>query len=286
MLTYKEKLEFLENLRGAPMDLASTEATIDYASDDVLAKPILSSIVKELTDLDAHISVMSDLLSPEEWEKAAAECEAPVEDENGKLRANIRVFLSVYRHLDRSIHCFKLEDALDVLKGMMHSKTKNVQFLLFRLCLRHPRAVFRFLFQILGSNPTLYLPYLASLIVRCRVDEALRRQCIAAYILYVRSLKRSNNIQYVAACQFLLYIACFRHETVGDASDLVEYIFSSGLARYMNRRVVDVFCGLFGYECRLFFSYDHDCMYYFPFDPPILQGVADLIIDCYIEFQR
>jgi hypothetical protein len=286
MLTYEKKLEFLEKLKSAPIDLASAETTINYACDDVLAKPVLSSIVKELTDLDAHISVMHELLSPEEWEEIVADYDTPIEGENGKLRVKIKSFLSVYKHMDRCIHSFKVEDALDVLKTAMLSRTRNVQFLLFTLCLRQPQPVFRFLFRILSSNPTAYLPYLASLIVRCRVDEGVRRQCILAYVSYVRSLKRGNSVQYVMACQFFLYIACFRHEVLGDGADVIEHVFSSGLARHMNRTIVDIFCGLFGYECKLFFSYDHDGLYYFPFDRPILQGVADLIIDSYIEFQR
>lgn len=286
MLTYMEKLEFLRSLRKGPVDLTLADRMIGYASDDVLRRPVISSLVRELTSLDAYISVMHGVLSQEEWDEVVSEYDTPIEGDHTRLREQIRTFLSAYRHVDRAICGFKVRDVLNAFRDTLASRTRNVQFLLFRLCRSHPREVFEFLFKLSRTNPTVFLPYLCSLLVRCKVDPETKDQCVGAYIEYVRSLRRSDSIQYVAACQCLLYILCFRREAAASAGDVVEWVFSSGVVGYMNRSVVRMFCELFGRECKTFLSYDHDCLYFFPFDQPVLDEISDLVSDFYIHFER
>lgn len=286
MLTYKEKLEFLKSLERAPVDLALTGRTINYAHDKSLRKPVLSGLLGELTNLDAYISVMYGVLSQEEWDEVISEYETPIESDHARLREKIRIFLSAYNHLDKHICSFGTEEVLNVFETSLLSRTRNVQFLLFKLCCECPHAVFKFLFKLSHSNPLVFLPYLSSLIVRCGVDEELKTRCIRAYINHIKLLKRSNNIQFVLSCQCILYISCFRRHVVSEAKELIDWMFASGFAGYMNKRVVEMFCELFGYECKAFFSYDHECLYFFPFDPPVFDEIADLVSASYIHFEK
>lgn len=286
MLTYKEKLELLESLKRTPVDLTLTDRTINYAHDNVLRRPVLSSLLSELTNLDAYISVMNGMLGQEEWDEVVSDYETPIEGDYAKLREKIRIFVSAYNHLDKVICSFRVEDVLNIFRTSLLSKTKSVQFLLFKLCCKYPQAVFRFLFKLSCSNPMVFLPYLSSLMVRCRVDEELKIQCIRAYTKYLKSLKRTTTVQFVILCQCLLYISCFRRDIVTGEKDLIDWIFSSGLAKYMNKHIVGMFCELFGYECDTFSSYEHDCLYFFPFDLPIFSEIYELISDSYIHFKH
>lgn len=285
-LTYKERLEFLESLKKTPIDLAVADRMVLYARDRALMRPTLLSLVKELTNLDAYISVMHGILTQDEWDEAISDYDTPIEGSHAGLREKIKMFLFGYENLSDAIHDFKIDEVLKAFEVSLLSKTRNIQFLLFRLCCRNPQAVFGFLFKLTYKNPTVYLPYLSSLIVRCRIDEGVKSGYIQDYLSYVRSLSRSRSILYVSACQCLLYISCFRREIFMAAKDVIDQIFDSGIARYMNRNVVEMFCDLFGYECKMFSSYDHDCLYFFPFDLPILEKVGDGAHESYVHFRR
>ncbi|KMV65441.1 hypothetical protein M970_090790 [Encephalitozoon cuniculi EcunIII-L] len=285
-LTYKERLEFLESLKKAPVDLAVADRMVLYARDRVLARPTLLSLVRELTNLDAYISVMYGVLTQDEWDEAVSDYDTPIEGDHAKLREKIRTFLFAYEHLDNAIYDFKIDEVLRAFETSLLSRTRNIQFLLFKLCCRNPQAVFGFLFELARKNPTVFLPYLSSLIVRCKTAEDLKTMYIRNFLAYIRSLSRSPSIQSVVAYQCFLYICCFRREVVVDAKDVIDWIFVSGMAGRMNRNVVEMFCGLFGYEWKVFSSYDHDCLYFFPFDLPILDEVANTIHEFYIHFKR
>lgn len=286
MLTYKEKLEFLESLRQSPIDLATADRTIGYARDNVLRRPVVEGLLRELTNLDAYISVMHSLLSDEEWAEVVSGYDTPIEGSHASLKEKIRVFLSAYGHLDRAICSFKTEEVLNVFRTSLLSNTKNVQFLLFRLCSRHPQTVFNFLFRLSQTNQGVFLPYLSSLIVRCRVDEDLKMRCVRGFIRHLRKLPRTRNLQCVSAHQSLLYICCFRKEAAAEARDVIDWVFGSGLARCMNRDIVDNFCRMFGYECKTFASYENSCLYFFPFDAPIFGEISNLVSDSYIHFKE
>ncbi|AFM98970.1 hypothetical protein EHEL_090750 [Encephalitozoon hellem ATCC 50504] len=285
-LTYKERLEFLESLKKTPIDLAVADRMVLYAHDRTLMRPTLLSLVKELTNLDAYISVMHGILTQDEWDEVISDYDTPIEGSHANLREKIKMFLFAYENLSDAIHDFNIDEVLKAFEVSLLSRTRNVQFLLFKLCCRNPQAVFGFLFKLARKNPTVYLPYLSSLIVRCKVDGELKSTYIRDYISYVKSLSRAHSILSVAACQCLLYIACFRREVAVAARDIIEWVFDSGIARYMNRNVVEMFCELFGYECKVFSSYDNDCLYFFPFDLPILEKIGEGIHEFYIHFDR
>ncbi|ADM12203.1 uncharacterized protein Eint_090740 [Encephalitozoon intestinalis ATCC 50506] len=285
-LTYKERLEFLESLRKAPIDLSVADRMVLYAHDRTLMRPTIQSLVRELTNLDAYISVMHGILTQDEWDEVVSDYDTPIEGGHAKLREKIKLFLFAYENLDNAIYDFKIDEVFKAFETSMLSRTRNIQFLLFKLCHRNPQAVFGFLLELVRKNPIAFLPYLSSLIVRCKVDEGLKAMYVQDYQAYVRSYGKSLSIQSVAAHQCLLYISCFRRESVADAKDIIERIFSSGMARYMNKNVVEMFCELFDYECKEFSSHDHDCLYFFPFDLPILEEVAGSIHEFYIHFRR
>lgn len=285
-LTFKERLEFLENLNKTPIDLSVADKMVLYARDRTLMKPTLLGLIRELTNLDAYISVMHGILTADEWDEVVSDYGTPLEGDHAKLREKIRTFVFAYEHLSSTIHDFRIDTVLRIFETSLLSRTRNVQFLLFKLCVRDPQAVFGFLTKLVRTNPSVFLPYLSSLIVRCRVPDDPKTRCIIDYLEYVRSLPRVASIQSVAAWQWLLYISCFRRETVADAKDIIDWVFCSGMAGYMNKNVVDMFCKLFGYECKVFSSYEHDCLYFFPFDLPILEEVEDSIQESYVHFRR
>ncbi|KAH9410812.1 hypothetical protein HK407_10g15780 [Ordospora pajunii] len=285
-LTYRERLEFLEGLKRGPIDLAAVDRMVACVRDRLLARPALLSLVKELTRLDAYISVMHGILEQDEWDEVVSEYDTPIEGEHAKLREAVRVFLFAYGRLDRVICEFGTEDVLDAFRKPLVSKTLNVQFLLFRVCSVKPLSVFKFLFEMVDENPTVFLPYLSSLVVRCKFDEEVKRGVVDEYVRYVKGLKRTKSIQVVLACQCLLYMSCFMRKIVCDARDEIEWMFSLGVVACMNKNVVRMFCEMYGYECKVFCSYDYDCLYFFPFDVPVLSEVYESVDELYIHFER
>ncbi|KAM0672662.1 hypothetical protein OCOL_000394 [Ordospora colligata] len=285
-LTYRERLEFLEELKRGAIDLTAVDRMVGYAEDRLLTKPVLLSLVKELTRLDAYISVMHGILEQDEWDEVLSEYDTPIEGEHAKLREAVRVFLFAYERLERVVYEFETEEILDAFRKPLASKTLNVQFLLFRVCSVKPLSVFKFLFELVDENPTVFIPYLSSLAVRCKFDEEIKKCIVDEYVNYVRGLKRNASIHVVVACQCLLYMSCFMKRIVCEARDEITWMFSSGLVGCMNKNVVKMFCEIYGYECKVFRSYDYDCLYFFPFDMPVLNEVYESVDELYIHFER
>lgn len=284
MLTFKEKIELLENLKNAKLESSLLEKYSDYLTNKALAGPILRKLVSSLIDLDISITAEYECLTDQEWETITSNYDTPLELEPySTLRDNVKMFLSAYKIIEAKVEHIDVNVLLDVLKLVVFSKTSNIQFLFFKLAICKPDPVLYFLLENLKVSPHLYVPYFASLVARCNIDSS---KAVSYYIDYIRSIEKSEDFRYILFCQGLMYICCFRKEHIDMCKDIVNNIFEKHLYRYMNETVVEVFCKTFGFNTKHMNSLDNCALYYFPFDLSLFDAINDMYEDYYVFYEE
>lgn len=285
MLTCREKVEILKNFQADPTDTKLANIIINCSQSKILSRTILQAIISKLTELDVYISVMYNVVSEETWEAVTSEYDTPLESGYSQLKVDIRTFLDLYNYVEDNISKFSFGDILDVFKSSLTTEVKNMQFILFKLCKDHPQEVMKDLFNAMVKDPISFIPVVVSLLVRCNFDEKIKIRCCNAYFAYLNTLKPSESLHFILACQSFLYILCFKKEMFKKYKSFVDLLFSKGIPKYMNKQVVDVFCDIFGYTWNNYLSFKNDCLNAFVFDLPVLRAIEVKITDFYVVFE-
>jgi hypothetical protein len=286
----KEKIEFINHLKSNKIDLSRTEDYISLSSHSFLKRPILLKLVEEMVRLDTQISVHHDMVTEEEWDAITTLYSTPTEDDHCKtISDKMQVFTHSFSILCANLslysasHMFLLFD-----EYVLSSKTRNVQFLMFQMCLKSPDSTLAHLLsKIVRQSPLSnhYIPFLCSLLVRCKIGGDIFNMCVSKLQLFAKSRELRRDLSSILLAQSLLYISCFRKETLEGIREYIDRVFKEGYVRYMNKRVVEVFCKLCGYTCvGAFKPMDNDLLYFFPFDPPVIPQIKNLFMENYLVF--
>lgn len=289
MVSLKQKIEILESLDKVPFNYDRIPEYLEHTQIPEMAKPILKNILTKLTLLDTQITASYELTSEDDWQALFSNYETPLSQASLEIKHKIDLlsinFLKIFDELKKH----SIEPVLDILSCIFKNKTRNIQFLLFKMAIMHPNAIFGYLISKAKKDPQIYVPFYCSLLVRLKFDEDLKIRCFSAFFKLISGLKMSKNIDYIVISQYLLYILCFNKDQLSKnvaIKDFVDRIFKSGLTSLMNRMVVDNFCDIFGYKCAVFHSFKNECLYFFPFDMPICKNIQDAIADEYVCFKK
>lgn len=294
MISLKKKMQILESLEKASFDYETIPEYLSYASVAGLYRPILKAIFSNLILLDTQISASYDLLLEEEWEQLFMTYSTPVSDSGSELLEKVEClsvnFSRCLNEIDKPEH--KIEDVLEILNPIFKNKTRNMQFLLFKIAKNRPRHVFGYLMARLRKDPRVYAPFYCSLLARLKLDDneemrAFKLRCVNAYVNNFRSRKLSKNLESAVLGQFLLYILCFNvgyFTMIPGIKEDVDRLFELEVYTLMNKDVVDRFCDIFGYKLMGFESSKNDCVFSFPFDFPICPSIQDLVQADFNEF--
>lgn len=285
--TLKEKVEMLKSLEKVPFDCSLIPHYLDYTPDPGMAKPILKKIVKKLVEVDAYICAFYDVLPEEEWENACTDYDTPNDTpgQNADLKSKLSIlnlnFVRVYEGLKE----LKIESALDVLGPIFKVRTRNAQFLLFLLARDFPNQIFGFLLSKLKRDPKTFGPFFSSLLVRLDFDAELKQKCVQAFYRHFNTLKPTKTTNYLVLAQNLLYILCFREFSLADTPVPVKRLFEGELVPLMNKNIIAKFCDIHGQKAPAMCSLKNECLYLFPFDPPISKPIIDLVEEWFVVFR-
>lgn len=284
----KKKLEILESFEKSPFDYSKLPEYIKSAENHQIKKHVLSAVLKKLILLDTQISASYEIMSEEDWEMLHSIMDTPLPQHFSDTRKNLDILSENFAIFCEAIKTAKVEDMLQILSQIYKYKTKNVQFVIFKMAEVYPKQVFGYMLNNMRKDPKVYAPFFCSLLVRLDIDEVLKKKCINAYLKHFQTIKANDSIEFVLFGQFLLYMCCFKHEIFEEegVKKIVDNIFKSNSASYMNRKIVDMFCELFGYKNVIFKSYRNECLYSFPFDPPVCKKVLEIVQSKYIIFNK
>lgn len=284
MITFKQKIELLKNLKTDTIDMSNIDKYIEFMNYKTITKPILQKVIYTLIDLDVYISSIYDSISEEDWNDIITAYDTPIDNPlYGLIREKIQIFLVIYEKTDNYIKNIKTGVLLDCFSKIPFNKTSTTQFLFFRLGLIRPKAVLLYFFENVKIKPIVYIPFFTSFIARCDIPNF---EVICEYIDYVKQLKKGTSLNYVLATQGLLYICCFKREIFFKCVEIIDYVFKNDVYKLMNSFLVETFCELFEYKFKSFKSLENFALYNFPFDKSIFPKIRNLYKDKYIEFKK
>lgn len=306
-MSLKKKLQILELLDKNVFDYEKIQELLSYASIPGLTKPILKSIFHNLVLLDTQVSASYDLLSEEEWDSLEYSYETPPDSltqchdtcgnsiQDNNIRNKIEILNTNFPIFLEELSKNKIENILDILIPIFKNKTKNMQFILFKIAKIFPRHVFGYLMAKVKSEPRVYAPFYCSLLARLKIDNidnTFKLRCHIAYVKHLKSLKISKNLDFIVLSQYLLYSLCFNREFFNESKDLIDDIHRAGVFSYMSKDVVDRFCNIFNYydvfkyKISAIENNRNECLQSFPFDYPICKAIQQEI-DCdYVAFTK
>lgn len=298
MFNLKEKMAILESLNKTVFDYDKIPEYLTYTSVPELSKPILKKIFSKLVLLDTEISAAYDILPEDDWEALFSSYDTPLPESSVVLKQNIERLSVNFSKILAELGKNKIEDVLDILGPVFRNKTRNIQFVLFKIAELHWSHVFGYLLAKVRKDPRVFAPFYCSLLARleipgdagvCAANGSFKRRCFAAYFKHFGSLTLSKNIECVVLAQNLLYVLCFNKDYFHESSDVktaINRIFGAGLPRAMNRNVVDRFCDIFKYKHSASERSKYECLYSFPFDWPICKAVQNSIARSYVHFNK
>ncbi|KAI5169968.1 hypothetical protein PAEPH01_1136 [Pancytospora epiphaga] len=288
MLSLKEKLKILDAVNSKAFSYSRMPEYLDYTADPSLIKPLLKRIFSCLVLLDTEISASHDILEDDDWDSLFNIYDTPLSADLAKLKTDITLFTSVFNTFYQILFSkCNIEDIFDIITPLFKNKTRNIQFLLFKLPVPGRSKLFGFLLARLRKEPRVYAPFYCSLIARWAIGDDLKNRCIGAYMRYFQSLTLTKSLDCTVSAQYLLYLFCFNREYFNsseEAKGAVCKIFSLGLHKGMNEGVLEKFCGLYGYKYSNGTCNVPECLNFFPFDWPICKDIQELIADEYIQY--
>lgn len=293
-MNLKQKIKILEELEAKNFDYQKIPEYIAYSNIPGLLKPVLTAVVKHMVVLDTQISAAYDLADEDEWENHISQAYSTPQSLNedkieimGKIKLLTDNFSRLCKILDSPD--MKSEDILEIVEEIFKNKTKNIQFILFRIAKSRPKHVFGYLMAKLRKYPLVYAPFFCSLLVRLRLEDTdFKLRCAKIYFKHIESLGNEKTMVNGLLVQFMLYILCFNKNYINELPGINEFlkktVFEAELYMTMNRDILDMFCQIFGYEIKCFESVDFECIHYFPFDAPICSKIYDIIKDDFVVF--
>ncbi len=292
MMNLKEKIKILKDMETNNFDYKKIPEFLSLSRINGLFKPIITAIINNLIILDTHISAVYDLVPDEEWKSYFTDSDVPIvcSAEDDEIFEKIKILISnfpvLYEYLNNDD--IPTEDIIDILQEIFNNKTRNIQFLLFKIAKKRPKHIFGYLMAKLRKFPKIYTPFFCSLLVRLKLDDVdFKIRCVKIYFNHVYNLKLEKNIDTALMIQFLIYILCFNQNYYYDIDGIkpfIDEVFESSLTSIMNKDIINMFCKIFNYKVKPFENNLMECMYYFPFDAPVCPSIYESIEDDFIHF--
>lgn len=290
MSSLKDKVAILKSLESEPFDSSKIDEFLKHAIVPDMASPILKRILKYLIDVDSQISASFELIDDEEWELLVSN-QATVIDEHFDLKTKIDCFTMHFFSFLNTLENNEISLILEILSFIFEVRTKNVQFILFLIAKKYPKQVFGFLLSKMKKLPTIYTPFFCSLLVRLKFDKELKIKCFQAFQRHLTSQKPSKCIQYIVLLQSFMYVLCFRDFEAGEETiKCIKTANSLILFPLLNKDIVNKFLtlpviGKLNFKEPVFHSLSNNCLYFFPFDLPIIPAIKEMVESDFINFE-
>lgn len=284
-ISRKEKIAILKSLQDPAFDVTKLPDYLKFASDPEMGKQVLSRVLDYLISLDSEISAIYKIVSDEDWEKITAEDETSLgEHFETKTKTDCLAL-----HFKAFFDKLSLNDSTTIIKilaPIFKVRTKNIQFLVFLAARDHPKPLLGYLLSRTKESPLVFSSFLASLLVRIRIDESIKKRCFNAYFQHINKMKPSTGTSYLLLLQNLIYIHCFK-EFPADQNvlSLVRTAFDLNLPAFLNKDVISKFCEIYGFKEPAYQPAKSDHFQFFPFDLPIIPKIERSIEDYYISFE-
>ncbi|KAF7683857.1 hypothetical protein TCON_0942 [Astathelohania contejeani] len=297
-ISAKEKLALAEKLKE--YTLAEVDTMLQYVNVAGLNQLVLDRIFYLFIELDNRISTLYDIITPEEWNSVVTSYATPLEDDSlVSLKEDVRLYTQAFRKFITHLASLDFENIIYFFeKYVLVSRCRHTQFIIFTLCQQNPPLLFGYLIsQIkskIGNRLSLnYITYFVSLLVRCKMEDSNFNLCIRHVLNITSKIKSNTNALFILCAQSLIYICCFHPrihtEMIGDISvkDFITELFRKDVVGLMNPNVINQYCGLYNIEYgNAFIKYDCDLLYFFPFDPPVIDSIKNIYKNSYVEFRR
>lgn len=248
-------------------------------------------LLNTLVEKDVYISVMHDLMEDRDWRRLSAEYSTPIEiPVHRKMRECVENFTDAFIAL---CECARKEDfpffLEQVDKYVLLAQSKNVKHVLLTLIeIDQEKTLMHFVRKIRVSHVhrDYYLIYFVSMIVRYKIRESYLKAAVDFVLNFVQGLAMNKSPHFIISSQLLLYLCCFRAEVEQKARGFIKCLFDMEYVKYMNKMVVEVFCGMFHYKHPRFFdTLDADVLFFFPLDPPVIPRIRTRLEDSYIHWK-
>lgn len=277
----KRKVEILNSIKKTPLTQESLPDYFSYASQKDLAVPVLKAVLNCLIEIDSQLSATYEITSEDDW-KALTSLEI-VLDENFELKTKLDCFVLYFNAFCTHLESLSPAETLNVLSRIFLVKTRNIQFLVFLAAKSSPREFFTYLLINTRKSPSIYAPFLSSLLVRLNIDFSIKQRCLIALHRHFQSLNSSTNPEYLILLQNFMYILCFKE--FSNYAEMAEIIKKQReLFGYLNKDVVTKFCGIYNEKDPVYKTVKNSVLYFFPFDLPVIPKIVKIIEGDYISF--
>lgn len=125
----------------------------------------------------------------------------------------------------------------------------------------------------------LYLVYLIGLLVRYPFEN-----CVFKKIVALLKDGQWYGKSALVVLQGFMYLCCFKREIFDELGGFI--CERRGSWNLLNKKIVDVYCGLFGVENVECFVGCVEVLNYFPFDPPCLDVIFDKYNEKFLKFKK
>ncbi|KAM0680497.1 hypothetical protein GINT2_001185 [Glugoides intestinalis] len=284
VISLKEKIIVLKAIKSPTLSPETLFEYLKFADLPEMAIPILSKTLSHLIDIDAQISAMYKTFSDDQWEMLFSENGVSICD-NLEAKALIDCFFQQFLLVNEKLLTADSSTVIKVLAPIFKVRTKNIQFLAFLIAKDNPKQILGYLLSKTKTSPLVYSSFLASLLVRLKIDKSIKNRCFDAFSGFVVKEAPSSTVLYLLLLQNLLYILCFKDFTPSPpVLDTIKKAYDQDLFGLLNKEVVSRFCSIHGFKEPSYLPMKSESFQFFPFDLPIIPNLAELIQNDYLLF--
>lgn len=275
--TQKDKLNFLAELRSTQIDAQNIQNLLEIGKSN-FQKSILAKIFEFLSSLDIKISVYYEYTPADDWDDIVNDTNTD-DEASKKIKQNIATFCACYKTVRNEIASYDANLVWKMLdKHVVGAKTKHLQFFVFDLLKANIKNM-NFVMKNVENNS--YLVLLIGLLVRYKFESSVVHKVLAFLLDKCNTWKGTKQLIVLQGC---MYICCFKKEHKATVDDFV--CKNKEEWHKLNKKIVNMYCSLFGYDKCDIYTCQTEALEYFPFDKPYLDDIYDIYEDDYVVFVK
>lgn len=284
VISLKEKIAILKAIKAPNLSQETLFEYLKFADIPEMAIPILSKTLSYLIDLDAQISATYKTFSDDQWDLLFSVDDHAICDKF-EVKALINCFFQQFLLINEKLLNADSSTVIKVLAPIFKVRTKNIQFLAFLFAKDNPKQILGYLLSKTKTSPLVYSSFLASLLVRLKIDKSIKTRCFNAFYDFVEKEAPSSNVLYLLLLQNLLYVLCFKEFTANPSIlATLKKAYDCDLFGLLNKDIVSKFCKVYAFTEPSYQPMKSELFEFFPFDLPIIPKLNELVENDYILF--
>lgn len=264
-----DQLKVYKDIKDTPITTENISYFTTLASDKLYRKTVITKMLVHLQNLDISISSNYEYTDEQEWEYITSNYQTPC-DKYTSIKKSIHELITIYKQMPI--------DAKIILSffSTINTKTKYLQYILFKL---PEREVLTFLYKNAkrSVSKNFFLILLFSFVIRKKIQKF-------NFSVLINDFKKENDkFRKRIYLQNFLYACCFDKSKFASLKSIIDD--NQAELKYLNARVVGVFCDLFEYNVKVIKN-ENEMLGWFPFDTPKIDDFMELIEDDYVVFNK